>query len=349
MSSVTPLEHTVIGGIAGFTEVCVMQPTIAIKNALQQGRPIPMSPSVLYRGLAINSAATFPITAVQFGVNRALEKLHQTQTGFNPGSLATMGIAMTAGATSGFIGCPAELLMIQQQKTGLSLAGQFKELVRTFGMSKIYKGLVSAVGWLVGGRGLLLARWGSGQEFCLYPLIPHALVLVSKPQHCRFKDSLASVITLLTRTHHRPLLSLSQPSTMMRESLYTAGYLGVAPLLKTTLREHEAFEGMPGAAALAAGVSAGILATVTSHPADTIKTRMQAFPDNKAHPEYASFVSTTRHILATEGVQGFFAGVLPRTFRLIGAVFILGGIRTALVDAVEDYRYDHGLLPEKLE
>ena len=136
---------------------------------------------------------------------------------------------------------------------------------------------------------------------------------------------------------------------MMRESLYTAGYLGVAPLLKTTLREHEAFEGMPGAAALAAGVSAGILATVTSHPADTIKTRMQAFPDNKAHPEYASFVSTTRHILATEGVQGFFAGVLPRTFRLIGAVFILGGIRTALVDAVEDYRYDHGLLPEKLE
>lgn len=62
---------------------------------------------------------------------------------------------------------------------------------------------------------------------------------------------------------------------MMRESLYTAGYLGVAPLLKAKLTGHSAFEGTPGAALVVSGVSAGILATLTSHPADTIKTRMQ--------------------------------------------------------------------------
>lgn len=88
---------------------------------------------------------------------------------------------------------------------------------------------------------------------------------------------------------------------------------------------------------------------MTSHPADTIKTRMQAFPDNKAAPEYASFASTTRHIFETEGVQGFFKGMLPRTLRLIGAVFILNGIRSTLVDAVEDYRYEHGLLKKALD
>lgn len=54
MSSVTPLEHTAIGGVAGFTETCIMQPTIAIKNALQEGRPIPRSPMTLYRGLAVS-------------------------------------------------------------------------------------------------------------------------------------------------------------------------------------------------------------------------------------------------------------------------------------------------------
>lgn len=49
--------------------------------------------------------------------------------------------------------------------------------------------------------------------------------------------------------------------------------------------------------------------------------------------------STARHILATEGPAGFFRGILPRTFRLIGAVFILTGIRGTLVDAIEDRRY----------
>jgi hypothetical protein len=34
-SLVTPLEHTGIGAAAGMFEVCVMQPTVAFKNALQ--------------------------------------------------------------------------------------------------------------------------------------------------------------------------------------------------------------------------------------------------------------------------------------------------------------------------
>lgn len=42
----------------------------------------------------------------------------------------------------------------------------------------------------------------------------------------------------------------------------------------------------------------------------------QAFPDNKANPEYRSFMSTTRHILATEGPGTFLAGLGPRAFRV---------------------------------
>lgn len=53
MSSVTPAEHTAIGGLAGLVEVGVMQPTVAVKNALQEGRPLPRQISAYYRGLFV--------------------------------------------------------------------------------------------------------------------------------------------------------------------------------------------------------------------------------------------------------------------------------------------------------
>lgn len=52
-SRVTPLEHTAIGAAAGMFEVCVMQPMVAFKNALQEGRPLPRTPLALYRGLVV--------------------------------------------------------------------------------------------------------------------------------------------------------------------------------------------------------------------------------------------------------------------------------------------------------
>ena len=52
--SLSPIEHTAIGAVAGSMEVLLMQPTIAIKNALQEGRPVPWSPKLLYRGLGVS-------------------------------------------------------------------------------------------------------------------------------------------------------------------------------------------------------------------------------------------------------------------------------------------------------
>ena len=54
MADLTPLQHTGIGGLAGFIEVLLMQPTVAVKNALQQGKSIPTSPAQLYRGVAVS-------------------------------------------------------------------------------------------------------------------------------------------------------------------------------------------------------------------------------------------------------------------------------------------------------
>lgn len=54
----TSFEHTLIGGGSGALEVCIMQPLVAIKNALQEGRPIPTNPLHLYRGLLVRGHAS---------------------------------------------------------------------------------------------------------------------------------------------------------------------------------------------------------------------------------------------------------------------------------------------------
>ena len=56
MAHVSPGEHTLIGAGAGIVEVTLMQPTVAIKNALQEGRPIPSQFSHFYRGLTVSHA-----------------------------------------------------------------------------------------------------------------------------------------------------------------------------------------------------------------------------------------------------------------------------------------------------
>jgi solute carrier family 25 citrate transporter 1 len=54
MSKVSALEHTAVGALAGIMEVAIMQPTVGIKNALQEGRPIPRTPVALYRGVGVS-------------------------------------------------------------------------------------------------------------------------------------------------------------------------------------------------------------------------------------------------------------------------------------------------------
>jgi len=53
MSTLSPIEHTAIGALAGVLEVSVMQPTVTVKNALQEGRALPKTPLAFYRGYLV--------------------------------------------------------------------------------------------------------------------------------------------------------------------------------------------------------------------------------------------------------------------------------------------------------
>ena len=77
-------------------------------------------------------------------------------------------------------------------------------------------------------------------------------------------------------------------------------------------------ETLPSTYHFPCGVLAGILASVTTQPADVVKTRMQLQPN-----VYGSFFNTLAVILQNNGVRGLFSGLLPRaTRRTLASAFM---------------------------
>ena len=120
-------EQTGIGGLSGIIEVCCTQPTVAVKNALQEARPIHFTPRFMYTGLVVNAASIAPITAVQFGANMALTPYFAGKDGtLSP--VMKVATACSAGMISSLVSGLAELVMIQQQGS-TPLGRTFKSLV----------------------------------------------------------------------------------------------------------------------------------------------------------------------------------------------------------------------------
>lgn len=106
-----------------FQQVLLLQPFNYAKNMVQQNRPISLNPSVMYRGVAANAVNMGSCTMTQFAVGG---KMKQIVLGDSPPRPLTLKEEMTCGITGGsvsaLIGSPLELVMIQQQVKGGSMA-----------------------------------------------------------------------------------------------------------------------------------------------------------------------------------------------------------------------------------
>lgn len=58
------------------------------------------------------------------------------------------------------------------------------------------------------------------------------------------------------------------------------------------------------------GISAGILASIVTQPADVLKTKMQLYPNR-----FNGLWSVILYVHNNYGVQGYFKGVVPRMLR----------------------------------
>lgn len=68
--------------------------------------------------------------------------------------VTSAGAAAGAGAASALVGCPAELLMIQQQKSGQPLLAEARRMVSDYGALGLYRGLVRHLASPLRQRGL---------------------------------------------------------------------------------------------------------------------------------------------------------------------------------------------------
>eukprot|EP00959_Pyramimonas_sp_CCMP1952_P004200 88367-Pyramimonas_sp.AAC.1 len=71
-----------------------------------------------------------------------------------------MACAAVSGVASSLVGCPAELVMIHQQKSGGSLVAVAKDIIQNDGARTLYRGWVRMVtSRSQGGR---VGVWGGG-------------------------------------------------------------------------------------------------------------------------------------------------------------------------------------------
>lgn len=135
----------------------------------------------------------------------------------------------------------------------------------------------------------------------------------------------AATIAALSAEHGRACFWRGFNAMAVREAIYTAGYLGLGPVLTERLAAPGApFEGSKYGASIAGACTAGTIAALLTHPVDTAKTMFQA---DAAGASYRSAAAAGAAAFSTGGVGALYRGGLPRTLRLCGAFFIVGSLR----------------------
>ena len=76
-------------------------------------------------------------------------------------------------------------------------------------------------------------------------------------------------------SHTASLPAPMQLATAIRSAVYTASYMILLPLVKEYLEQTAWAAHVAGGPLLVAGVTAGVVGSVLTHPMDTVKTRMQ--------------------------------------------------------------------------
>lgn len=119
-----------------------------------------------------------------------------------------------------------------------------------------------------------------------------------------------------------------------REGLYTAGYLGIAPVMTKYFMKQEGWEESFFLSAVLGSSIAAVVANMGSHPIDTAKTVMQA---DVTGEKFKNARTAIVHLYSTNGIRSLYRGGLARTLRGCGAFFILSCLREKAIGNKTDH------------
>lgn len=264
------MQNVAIGGAAGITEVSTNQWLIGLKNRAQQGQPFTLNPKVLYKGYGVGVTCMVPTTAIQVGVNKALESVI-----VGDDNMAKVARAFTAGAISAVAAGPTELMVIAQQNNGKNALSTIKQLYRDAGPR-------------VFGRGFA--------------------------------------------------------ATALRDGVWTVGYSTIYPIvfemLKKNITSNSDDNNMGANFALKAGAGAitGVCVAAATHPADMVKTVMQADYSRK---KYKNAWQAAKGIYRKHGLRGFAKGLEARASRAAIAIPVIYGVTEYLSSATPKSNNTH--------
>jgi len=139
-----------------------------------------------------------------------------------------------------------------------------------------------------------------------------------------------ATVSHIVKTHGLPALWRGFMSCVVREAIYTAGYLGLGPICKDALQKNYAtFRESELSASIVGSCIAGTVAAVLTHPVDTAKTCVQGDMTATTYPTARSALST---VYNKGGIGALYSGGLARTARLCGAFFVINNVREFAVN-----------------
>lgn len=147
-----------------------------------------------------------------------------------------------------------------------------------------------------------------------------------------------ATISHLASKHGATSLWRGLVPTAWREAIYTAGYLGLAPVFSAKIMQQPGWEDRYLSATLVGSCAAGVLANVASHPIDTAKTIIQA---DVTGTTYGGMLSTLSTLFRSSGMARLYAGGLARTIRTCGAFFIISTLREQFIQHKAKLRDSH--------
>jgi hypothetical protein len=167
-----------------------------------------------------------------------------------------------------------------------------------------------------------IASGFAGGALSGFACAPMELVMI---QQQRFGGTLfATPLRIIAETGPLSLFR-GLPMACGREGLFTAGYLGIGPVITRTVQED--YKQSIGVAKACGAVGGGVIAATLSHPMDTCKTCMQGDNQRKT---YGSLSETAATLYREAGPLRFFRGWAWRTGRMICAVFIMNECKVQL-------------------
>lgn len=227
------LRNIGVGSVAGMAEVFANQPTILVKNILQQQKKskdtkspvvifretIQKNPRHLYRGLGVNLTCMVPTTALQVGVSEQLKAVIPAED--LTSSLARNGLA---GALGAFVCNASELTIINQQKWETNAVNTIKRLYAENGVPVCMRGFMA--------KALRDAHFCAG-FLTLYPLVK---------EYVQAHDLSSAVATVVASALVGPLTgAMSHPfdtiSTEMQADPSKKELKGFADAMKAIYRE----------------------------------------------------------------------------------------------------------------